>query len=260
MKGGRAAGLVCAGGVGQSFVARLPALLASVSLVKATSFRVARRIANSLRAGRAVEHYAAARAGRSDLDRGAGRRARKHDPQPCGGNRRKGEADRDLCDTARDSLWPDSLQKAGARIASINAIGPNDETLIAEGHPHALREVRRFAAADHRKVIEIRPGSKRLFLAGVHLATHIALPGIAAAVESLRVAGFSRAEATRLVEELGGRTLRAYAKAGPKAWSPAAAQELRRALDAAQGMRFADVRTADLYQAGIERALRFFGE
>lgn len=259
MKGGRAAGLICAGGVGQSFVARFPALLASVSLVKATSFRVARRIANSLRAGRAVEHYA--ELAQVDLiwiavpDAALESMIRNLAAEIDGKEKRIV-----LCDTARDSLWPDSLQKAGARIASINAIGPNDEMLIAEGHPHALREVRRFAAADHRKVIEIRPGSKRLFLAGVHLATHIALPGIAAAVESLRVAGFSRAEATRLVEELGGRTLRAYAKAGPKAWSPAAAQELRRALDAAQGMRFADVRTADLYQAGIERALRFFGE
>ena len=199
MKGGRAAGLICAGGVGQSFVARFPALLASVSLVKATSFRVARRIANSLRAGRAVEHYA--ELAQVDLiwiavpDAALESMIRDLAAEIDGKEKRIV-----LCDTARDSLWPDSLQKAGARIASINAIGPNDEMLIAEGHPHALREVRRFAAADHRKVIEIRPGSKRLFLAGVHLATHIALPGIAAAVESLRVAGFSRAEATRLVE------------------------------------------------------------
>src|ERR1700683_5449834 len=49
-------GLVCAGGVNQSFLARMPALLAHLGPVKASSYRVARQIANTLRTGEAASH------------------------------------------------------------------------------------------------------------------------------------------------------------------------------------------------------------
>jgi hypothetical protein len=58
---------------------------------------------------------------------------------------------------------------------------------------------------------------------------------------------------------LGGRTLRSYAKAGPKAWSPTAADRLRlsisRDLDTIRGV---DPRLAALYTDGVEQALRYF--
>src|SRR5262245_41166305 len=53
----KTAGLVGAGGVGRSFVARMPALLAHVGPVKGASLHVSRRIANSLRAGTGVGAY-----------------------------------------------------------------------------------------------------------------------------------------------------------------------------------------------------------
>jgi len=48
------AGLVGAGGVGRSFLARMPALLERIGPVKGASLRVSRRIANGLRAGTGV--------------------------------------------------------------------------------------------------------------------------------------------------------------------------------------------------------------
>jgi hypothetical protein len=239
----RRAGLVCAGGVTQSFVARLPALLSTLGPLKATSYRVARRIANTLHAGRAVENYSALAAchaiwivaPEAALDRIA---AELPPGIPV-----------IVCDTSRDSS-----RVPAARAATLHALPADERTLVAEGHADAIRYLRRVAAADRRKLIEIPTASKPLFLAGVNLATHIALPWIAAAVESLRAAGFSRSQATRFVEELGGRTLRSYAKAGLKAWSPIAKSELRRALD----VNLADRRLADLYRGGIVRALQFF--
>jgi hypothetical protein len=85
------------------------------------------------------------------------------------------------------------------------------------------------------------------------------LPWIAASVESLRHAGLSRVEATQVANALGGRALRAYAKAGPKAWSPMAAERLRlsvaRDLDTIRGV---DSKLAALYAEGVEQALRYF--
>ena len=52
-------GMIGAGGVNRSFLARMPIVLARMGPVKAASFRVARRIANAFRAGDAVTGYAA---------------------------------------------------------------------------------------------------------------------------------------------------------------------------------------------------------
>src|SRR5258708_35813715 len=59
MKIGPVMGLIGAGGVNRSFLSRMPVLLGGIGPVKAASFRVARRISNTLRAGKAVKSYAA---------------------------------------------------------------------------------------------------------------------------------------------------------------------------------------------------------
>jgi hypothetical protein len=239
----KAAALICVGGVTQTFVARMPALVASLGTVKATSYRVARRIVNVLRAGRAVEDYASLAGAEaiwvvvpeSALDRVIAEIPR--------------EIPAILCGTPRASATF-GLDCA----ATLDVMPPDERSLVAEGDARAIRYLHRVAAADRRRLMEIECASKPLFLAGINLATHIALPWIAAAVESLRAAGFSRIEATRVVEQLGGRALRSYRKAGAKAWSPAAESELRRAL----ASTLPDPRFAALYRTGIEHALEFF--
>ena len=59
MKVRKLAGLVGAGGVGRSFLARMPALLERLGPVKGTSLRVSRRIANGLKTGTGVRDYTA---------------------------------------------------------------------------------------------------------------------------------------------------------------------------------------------------------
>jgi hypothetical protein len=250
--------LVCAGGVGQSFVARMPALLRSVGAVKAGSLRVARRIVNSLHAGCAVDAYSALDAAgviwiavpEAALDR----IAREIATELAISGRMIV-----LCATQRDSLWPGPLRNRGARVATLDAIEPDEHTLVAEGHASVLRKLRRVAAADGRKLIEIQPGSKARYLAGVRLAEDLPLPYFAAAVESLRAAGFSRVEAARVVEALGTRSLHAYGKAGRKAWNRATAADLRQSLKHdLDSIRPADPPLAELYRHGIEQALRYF--
>src|SRR5450755_10928 len=57
MRSQKTVGLIGAGGVNQSFLARLPAVLEQLGPVKGSSLRVSRRIANGLRAGFAVDDY-----------------------------------------------------------------------------------------------------------------------------------------------------------------------------------------------------------
>lgn len=259
MKPGPVMGLVAAGGVSRSFLARMPVLLSGLGPVKGASFRVARRIANSLRAGDAVMNYAALapcdliwiavpEAGLDRVSRDLALAA------PLAGKIAI------LCGSTRDSFWPGPLLAGGALVATLNCVEESSERLfVAEGDPAAMRVLRRVIAAEKRRLIELRAASKALYLSGVHLATHLLLPWIAASVESLRDAGLSRVEATHLANVLGSRALRAYAKAGPKAWSPGAAGLLRlsiaRDLDTIRGV---DPKLAALYSNGIEQALRYF--
>jgi predicted short-subunit dehydrogenase-like oxidoreductase (DUF2520 family) len=258
-KGSPVMGMIGAGGVNRSFLARMPLVLGRMGPVKAASFRVARRIANTLRSGHAVMNYAAMAP--CDLiwiavpDSGIDRVSRElAAATPLAGKIAV------LCGSTRDSFWPGPLLAGGARVATLNCVEESSERLfVAEGDPTAMRELRRVIAAEKRKMIELRAASKALYLSGIHLATHLLLPWIAASVESLREAGLSRVEATHVANALGSRALRAYAKAGAKAWSPAAADRLQlsiaRDLDTIRGV---DPKLAALYADGVEQALRYF--
>ena len=59
MKADQPMGLVVAGSVSRSVLARLPALLARLGPVKASSFQMSRRVARSLKAGYAISDYSA---------------------------------------------------------------------------------------------------------------------------------------------------------------------------------------------------------
>jgi len=261
MKLRKTAGLVGAGGVNQSFVARMPALLEQLGPVKGSSLKVSRRIANGLRAGFGVDDYSALApcdliwicVPENQLDPLASELA---SAIPLVGKVVV------LCDLLRDSLWPSPLRAAGAHLATLNCIPESlERKFVAEGHPLALAELRKLLSRDRRRMIEIRPATKPLYLAGVHLASHLLLPWVAGAAESLRAAGFPRNEAVSAVEALGERTLRAYGKAGDKAWNRAAAEHLHRAVaEDFETLRQTDSRLAALFSDGGERMLRYFAK
>ena len=261
MKLRKSAGLVGAGGVSQSFVARLPAFLEQLGPVKGSSLKVSRRIANALRAGVGVADYCALEScgliwiyAPENLVDGLAQQLAS--ALPLAGKTVV------LCDMLRDSLWPSPLRTSGARVATLNCVPESlERKFVAEGHPLALVALRKLLARDRRKLIEIRPATKPLYLAGVHLASHLLLPWVAGAAESLRAAGFSRSEAVSAVEALGERTLRAYGKAGDKAWNRAAAERLHHAVaQDFETLGRTDSRLAALVSDGGERILRHFGK
>lgn len=259
MKVRKLAGLVGAGGVGRSFLARMPALLERVGPVKGTSLRVARRIANGLKAGHGVADYTALEpceliwlaVSEASLDSiGA---------ELAGAISLEGKIVV-LCEAMRDSFWPSPLRTAGARVAALNCVPESGERVfVAEGHPDAVAELHRLLTLERRKLIELRPAAKPLYLCGVHLGAHLLLPWIAGAVESLRASGFSRDEATRAVQDIAAKTLRAYGKAGPKAWKRAAAERLHRAIEQdIDAVRLTDPRVALLCAEGFAQTANFF--
>jgi len=260
MKAVEAMGLVGAGNTSRSFLARMPSVLAALGPVKASSFQVGRRLANALRAGYAISHFSALEPcpliwifePEHLLDRVVRDMAAQmpvHRTMIV------------LCGCVRDSLTPSPLRTSGARLASLNLVEESQERLfVAEGHADTLRALERVMAVEKRTLIEIQPAAKPLYFAGIHLAKYLLLPAIASSVETLRAAGFSRAQAARVSEALGVRAIAAYGKAGMKAWNPHAESDLRRALERdPQALQAVDPESAAVYADGIRAALRYFG-
>ena len=252
-------GLVCAGSVSQSFFARTPALLARLGPIKASSYRVARQIANTLRAGQAASHYSVLEAcpviwilvPEGGLDRTL---------QDLVAQAAIGRTMVVLCDCVRDSLALSPLRATGARVASLNPVpGSRERIFVAEGHRDTLRALRTLLTEDKRKLIELRPGTKPLFFAGVHVGAPLLLPWISAGMACLRAAGFTRSEAAAVGEFLGDQALRSYVRAGAKAWNRRTAATLRLALENdLPSIRSTNPRLAVLYEQGIRLALAAF--
>jgi hypothetical protein len=257
-------GLVCAGGVSQSFLIRMPALLRRLGPIKTSSFRVSRQTANSLKSGHAASHYSALESCPLILVAvPEGKLDRTLQDMVARTPIRKAPYSRNmvvLCGCVRDSLAPGPLHGTGARVATLNLIPDSQEHIfVAEGHPDTVRHLRNLFAENQRKIIPLKPGTKPLFFAGIHAGAPLLLPWVALGMESLRAAGFSRLEAATVGEILGVRVLRKYAKAGAKAWNDRTAAGLRHALDNdIPVIRSQNQRLAELYEKGIRLALAQF--
>ncbi len=230
MKSQKSVGLVCAGGVNQSFLARMPALLGKLGPIKGSSLHVSRRIANRFKAGFGVSAF-------QQLD-------------PCSmillcapdglldSICRQLAASLPLknrnvviCDSTSGSDSAHVIRASGGLVATLNCVPDSDERVfVAEGSSKAIAAIKKLLDQDRRKLIELHPGKKSLYLSGVLIGTQLVFPWIEAAVEIFRAAGFTRNEATLAVQAMGTRALRAYTKAGSKAQDRSTGQSLHDAI------------------------------
>jgi hypothetical protein len=252
-------GLVAAGGVSQSFLARLPHFLAHLGPIKATSFRAARRIALSLRRGHAASHYSVLEpctviwisVPEATLERVVSELVAQ---TPLRGTMVV------LVGMVRDSLWPSSLLVAGARVATLNVMeGSGERSFVAEGDPDAMRVLRQLFTKEKKMLIELAPAAKPFYFAGMRLSSSLLLPWISAAVESFHAAGFRQTDALAVAGSLSVQAAYTYEKSGRKAWNKNLTVELRHALEHdIETLRESDPRLAHAYAEGLRQALAYF--
>ncbi len=256
----RGVGLIAQGAISQSFLARVPAFLNRLTLLMNPRPQVAARMTNALRAGRSVHTYAGlqqmksiwvlvgedlldtAAAGLADSIRLQGRTVI-------------------LCKTIRNSADFTPLHLAGARVATLFMMPEADERIfIVEGHPIAVSEVTAILHEANRKVMVLRPATKPLYISGLHLSAHLLLPWFGAAVESFRLAGLSRPEATLAVQAIASAALRAYIRAGEKALPREEAFHMQRFLEQSrEQIRQVNPRLAEFYDADAGMWLNMVG-
>ena len=212
-------GLVAAGSAGGSFLSHYPLLKKRLGPVGSTSYRLAVRISNALRAGTAVRDLAAF----ADADVVA-------ICVPGGGARRMahmlGEAGLEwrgrillLCQCGVYSGELPEFRQWGAAVASINPLDTVAGRYILEGDAVALAEARSVVRAMKGKAIEVEPARVELLEAAVTLSGSLFTPLIETMAESFRQAGLAGPAAVELAHALLTESLRTFMRAGRKSWS-----------------------------------------
>jgi hypothetical protein len=219
MKKAKSVALICAGNLTDSPLPRFRWLSDRLGPVKSPSFRLASRVVNTLKAGQPVKNYA-------DLD-------------PCRlilvcvpdeilpdvvGEMASAEISWRGKSVVLCSAWLDSseLREFGARGASVGSIctipGFDDRRYLIEGDKLAIRESRRLVEHWERRAVTIERLLKPFFLAALTCTGTLLFAVLVAASESLRHAGVPASLSTTIIEKQLGRSLRAYARGGRRAY------------------------------------------
>jgi hypothetical protein len=223
MKRPKSVALVGGGNFTSSSLAEFWSLPEMLGPVKASSFRLASRIANSLRAGHPVKDYGEFDActlilisvpDRALVSAIAGLAASKISW------RGKSMV---LCSAWRASCDLREFTPRGASIASIATIpGSSDIAYLIEGDKRAALEAKRLVENRERRCITIERGLKPLYLAALTCTSSLLFPLIMAASESMHRAGVPAALANGILEKQLSRCLRSYARGGRRAYQPPA--------------------------------------
>jgi hypothetical protein len=208
-----------AGAVSASLIGRLPSKTRDMGPVSAVSYRVASRIANTLRAGYPV---------RTADKLGEAHAVLFHSPpenlETLLGLLERAEIDWTgkalvFCDCVPDHAVTQRFQRKGASTAVAREFGIPGR-LVVEGNDGAgLRAARRIARELRIKAVEISPDSADLFDAAVTLGSAAISPLIDRAAALLRRAGIGDPEAARIASSLFEQTAREYAHSGKQSWA-----------------------------------------
>ena len=221
MKRPKSVALVGGGKLSSSSLARFWSLSEMLGPVKASSYRLASRIANSLRAGHPVKNYDEFDACRLVLISVPDRALPSVIAQLCSAGLSWSGKSVLLCSACRSSADLREFSARGASVGSITPIpGFNDLRYLVEGDKRAIQESKRLLENQERRCVAIEHGLKPLFLAALTCTGSLLIPLIMTASESLRHAGVPPAAAIDILENQLSRGLRAYLRGGRRAYTP----------------------------------------
>jgi predicted short-subunit dehydrogenase-like oxidoreductase (DUF2520 family) len=211
-------GVLGAGAVGASLIGRLPSKTRELGPVSAVSYRVASRIANTLRAGYPV---------RTANELGQVRGVLVHSPpehlETLLGLLGRAEIEWRgkalvFCDCSASRAVRRSFQAKGASTAVVRQFGIPGHLVVDGDDGAGLRAARRITLELRMKAVEISQDSADLFDAAVTLGSAAITPLIDRAAALLRDAGIGDPDAARIASSLFEQTARDYAHSGKQSW------------------------------------------
>lgn len=202
----------------KSLIGRLPSAARDIGPVAATSYRVASRIANALRAGQAVRSIVELRAAAIVLFHAPPDQAGVLlDLLAKAGIPWHGKA-LIFCDCEEITAVRAQFEALGASTAVARQFGIAGRIAVA-GSGAALTASHRIARELKLKAVEILPDSIDKFDAVVTLSNAAITPLIDCAASLLREAGIRDTEAARIAAALFLETAKGYAHSGRQSWA-----------------------------------------
>ena len=209
--------LIAAGSLGKTLIGRLPAKSRQIGPVAAVSYRVASRIANSLRAGRAVRDLAELADYQIILFHAPPEQIRLL-LQLCFAAPLNWQGRAVIfCDCEPPSGALARLHSDGVFTAIARSFGVPGFAAI-QGGPRALPIARRIVREIGLRPLEIAGERAHLFSAAITLATAAFTPLVDRAAYLLRCAGLRDADSIKVAEMLFEQTVRGYAHSGRQSW------------------------------------------
>jgi hypothetical protein len=213
-------GVIGAGAVSASLIGQLPSKTHEIGPVSAASYRVASRIANTLRAGHPVRTADELNGVSCVLFHAPADQA-----ESLIGMLEAAAIDWTgksliFCDCTVPSAIRQRFKSRGASVAVAREFGIAKRVLVEaeKGRDPALQTVLRIARQLHRKAIEISPDASDKFDAAVTLGTATITSLIDRTAGLLRDAGLRDTEAAGLAASLFEQTAREYAHSGKQSW------------------------------------------
>lgn len=211
-------GLLAAGPMSPALF-RVDELHCHLGPVASSSLRVASRLANRLKAGKAVTPDGLAQA-ELILITGPESAFPALLDLACNAGINWTNRTAVLLDSRRDPSDLAPLEALGAATATLDTLDAfSDLRFVADASDRARRPLARFAAATASHIFFLQPGRKQIFSAGSAFTQTLFAPLVAASARCLKSAGLSSTDALLIAEKNTQQTLRSFLKAGRKGWS-----------------------------------------
>jgi len=254
-------GLIAAGRMTDSALARHPALTREIEVVAAASLRLASRYANVLKTGRPGIAGALADCRLVVIHSPALELRGLLELMLRSGLNWRGRAVALLNDELDSGALDVLVRRHACVCATALAPTPENPLMVAEGEQAAIRAVRGWASAAEIRFVELRSGTKQMYAAGLTAAEALITPILDTALRSLRAAGLSTPEARRIVAHIVDSSIRGHHAHGRKTWpnpaSPARRDAVRAQLAALETM---DERLALFQRRCLEATLELYGQ
>ena len=256
MKKLKPVGLMAAGRMTESALARLPSLVLEMGPIVAANRRLASLYSNVLRAGWSAEPEELADCRLIVLQAKSAEYDALLRRLPVGG------CPVAFLDADAEASVLDRLRETGVAVCSL-AISPVTARplMLVDGDAEAVLAVRSWASLGGVRCVELKPGGKALYGAGMVTVSALVTPLVDAATRSLRAAGLSQVESQQIVAHALEGALRSYSAHGRKGWpNPSAAG--RRAVVAAQreALAHGEAGLGRLYSCVLKACLVYYGQ
>ena len=211
-------GVIGAGALSKSLIGQLPRKARQIGPVAGVSFRVASRMANSLRAGHAARDADELNATPIILFHAPADQVRAI--AELLEQARIDWKDKSLifCDCEVPVPIIDRFHSLGASTAVARQFGIAG-TIMVEGTAPALASANRIASELRLRAIEITPGTSDMFAATLTLATAALTPMVNRAASLLRASGLRDRAAVGMATALFEQTIQQYGHSGKQSWA-----------------------------------------